>query len=158
MSNCDEAMTRHFDGGRAAITGLINKAEVTSADINRLRREFIGDNTISRDEAEALFALERAGNAKCSGWTAFFVEATTDYIVWQSRPTGVVNTPQAEWLIGQVDRARSVTALAVLVNVLAEAHRVPMWLAAAARGRANAGWPGVNEALETARMELAQAA
>ncbi len=158
MSNCDEAMTKHFDGCRAAIVGLMGKGEVTRDDVANLRRRVLGDNAVTRDEAEALFALECAHLPKCQEWTAFLVEAITDHVVWQARPTGVVNTPQAEWLLAQVDRARSVTSLAVLVNVLAEAHRVPMWLAAAARGRANAGWPGVREALEAARLEMAQAA
>ncbi len=158
MSNCDEAMTKHFDGGRAAIVGLINKVEVTAADIKKLRRDILGETAVGREEAEALFALERTGNVKCADWTAFFVEAITDHVVWQVRPTGVVNTPQAEWLIGQVDSVKSMNALAVLVNVMAEAQRVPMWLAAAARGRVTAGWPGVSEALATARQELAQAA
>lgn len=158
MSNCDEFMTKHFDGGRAAIADLMSRREVTRADINMLRRQYLGCGSIGRDEAEALFALECTNNAKCAEWTAFFVEAITDHIVWQVRPTGVVNTPQAEWLLAQVDRARSVTSLAVLVNVLAEAHRVPIWLAAAAKGRANVGWAGVREALEAARLELAEAA
>ena len=158
MSNCDQAMTNHFDGSRAAIVSLMNKPALTAADVANLRRTVLGDNAVTRDEAEALFALECAPVQKCPEWTAFLVEAVTDHVVWQARPTGVVNTPQAEWLVAQVDRAKSVNALAVLVNVLAEAHRVPMWLGAAARGRANAGWPGVREALEAARLEMAQAA
>ena len=44
----------------------------------------------------------------------------------------------------------SVDALAVLVNVLAEAHRVPRWFLAAVRARATRGWPGVDEALRAA--------
>lgn len=158
MSNCDAAMTIHFDGSRAAIVGLMGKGAVDREDVANLRRKVLGENAVTRDEAEALFAIECAQMHKCPEWTAFLVEAITDHVVWQARPTGVVNTPQAEWLIAQVDRAKSVNALAVLVNVLAEAHRVPMWLAAAARGRANAGWPGVREALDAARLEVAQAA
>ena len=158
MCNCDETMSKHFDGARSGIAALLRKSEINAGDVRALRRQVLGDNAIGRDEAEALFALECAPSAKCAEWTEFFVEAITDHVVWQSRPTGVVNTPQAEWLVAQVDGAKSVAALAVLVNVLAEAHRVPMWLAAAARGRANAGWSGVSEALEAARLEVAQAA
>jgi hypothetical protein len=46
------------------------------------------------------------------------------------------------------DRAASLNGLAVLVNVLAEAHKVPLWLVSAARARAARGWPGVAEALK----------
>ena len=44
--------------------------------------------------------------------------------------------------------AMSVNALAVLVNVLVEAHRVPQWFLAAVRARADRGWPGVDDGAE----------
>jgi hypothetical protein len=83
-------------------------------------------------------------------WTEFFVEMITDHVVWQARPTGVVSDAQAEWLVKRADGCKTVEALAALVNVLAEAHRVPEWFVAAVRARASGGWPGVEEALRTA--------
>lgn len=157
MSICDAGVIRHFEGAVQAIIRLIQSGTITPADVSVLRREIFTGEAITREEAEALFRLERAAKDKCAEWTAFFVEAITDHIVWHNRPTGVVNTPQAEWLIGECDRTKSVTALAVLVNVLAEAQRVPLWLPAAVKGRANAGWSGVREALDAARID-AQAA
>ena len=47
--------------------------------------------------------LDRAAPVKCPEWTAFFVEAVTDHVVWQSRPSGVVNEAQGEWLIARAD-------------------------------------------------------
>jgi hypothetical protein len=79
-------------------------------------------------------------------WTELFVELLTDYVVWQSRPTGVVTDEEAQWLIGRADECKSIEALAALVNVLAEAHRAPQWFVAAVRARA-AQWPGVEAAL-----------
>lgn len=155
MSNCDGTIVLHFEGAIQAILQLIQRGKVCDGDVQRLRREIFTGESITRDEAEALFRLERAVTDKCDSWTAFFVEAITDHLVWQSRPTGVVNTPQAEWLISECDRTKSVTALAVLVNVLAEAHRVPLWLPAAAKGRASAGWQGVSEALAAAEVAMA---
>lgn len=155
MSNCDGNIVQHFEGAIQAILELIQRGKVCDADVQMLRREIFTGESITRDEAEALFRLERAVADKCESWTAFFVEAITDHLVWQNRPTGVVNTPQAEWLISECDRTKSVTALAVLVNVLAEAHRVPLWLPAAVKGRANAGWSGVSEALAAAEIALA---
>ncbi len=158
MSNCDGTVVRHFEGALPAIVKLIQAGWICEADVQLLRRDVFTGGAITREEAEALFRLDRAVVDKCEGWTAFFVEAITDHIVWQNRPTGVVNTPQAEWLISEVDRSKSINALAVLVNVLAEAHRVPLWLPAAAKGRANAGWTGVREALAAAHLEIDQAA
>jgi len=115
-----------------------------------LRREVFADGEVSRDMAEALFAIERSNIEKCPEWTEFLVEMITEHVVWQSRPTGVVNESQAEWLIARIDECRSMGALAALVNVLTEAHRVPQWLAGAAHARFRRGWPGVNEALNVA--------
>ncbi|MBM3609631.1 MAG: hypothetical protein FJX29_14495 [Alphaproteobacteria bacterium] len=156
MNICDgDKVIRHFEGAIYAILKLIQAGRITQDDVTMLRREIFTSEAITRDEAEALFRLERAVSEKCEGWTAFFVEAITDHTVWHNRPTGVVNTPQAEWLVSECDRTKSVTALAVLVNVLAEAHRVPLWLPATIKGRARAGWTGVSEALDAAQLEAA---
>ena len=80
---------------------------------------------MTRTEAEALFDLDRTVCETHEGWTSFFVETVTDYIVWQSRPTGLVNGAQAEWLLAQADSGCTLNAFAILVNVLAEADRVP---------------------------------
>lgn len=155
MNDLEMQAVQEMDRGRTAIMELIRLAAVTDADIAMLRRECFADRDVTRDEAEALFELERTARVKGGEWTTFFVEAITNHIVWQVRPTGIVNTPQAEWLIEQVDRTASVNGLAALVNVIAEAHRVPMWLPAAARGRAGAGWAGVDAALKAAQAEAA---
>ena len=108
------------------------------------------DGEVSREAADELFAVERAGLANAPEWTEFFVEMIVEHVVWQARPTGVVSEAQAEWLIERADECASVNALAALVNVLAEAHRAPAWFLAAVRARAARGWPGVEAALTAA--------
>jgi hypothetical protein len=112
---------------------------VSEIDARRLRREF-ATQEISRDAADALFAVEYLGGRKSPEWTEFFADAIVDHIVWQSRPTGIVNDAQAEWLIERADACKSMGALAVLVAVLTEAHSAPEWLASVVRDRA-AAWP-----------------
>ena len=158
MTNGSVEMVRILDDGRAAILELLQRGVVTVDDIRRLRRDFFTDGEASQAQAEALFAIERSGIANCAEWTEFFVEVITSHVVWEQRPTGIVSEEQAQWLIDQVDRTKSVTALAVLVNILAEADRIPAWLPASARGRAAAGWKGVDEALDAARNETRIAA
>jgi hypothetical protein len=146
-----------LDSRRVAVVALSRRTQpLNAADVAALRRDIFADGVINRDEAIALFALERANFAKCAEWTQFFVEAVTDHVVWQSRPTGVVNAEQAEWLIAESDVTNSINAFAVLVNVLAEAHRLPQWFLAAVRARA-ARVPGVLEALEQGGCEYDQA-
>ncbi len=145
-----KSMTFEVDRSRTIISSLIHGREVSTLDVAWLRREIFADGAVSREEADELFAVERSEIGKAPEWTEFFVELLTEHLVWQSRPTGILSDDQAEWLIQHADRSMTVNALAVLVNVLAEAHRVPQWFLAAVRSRAALAWPGVSEALQGA--------
>ena len=144
------SMAFKADRCRSIVGVLAHGGSVSPLDVAWLRREVFADGEVSRDIADDLFAVERSDIEKCPEWTEFLVEMITEHVVWQSRPTGVINEPQAQWLIAQADACRSIGALAALVNVLVEAHRVPQWLAAAARARTRLGWLGVDEALQIA--------
>lgn len=125
-----------LDERRALISSLAaNGRNLSASDVRQLRRALFEDEGVSRDEAEALFDLERAQNAPCAEWTEFFIECLTDHMVWQCRPTGVLVGEQAEWLLREADRCRLPTGAALLANVLAEAHRAPGWLIGAVRAR-----------------------
>ncbi len=136
-----------IDRSRTIVSAMIHGRKVTAQDVAWLRREVFSDGEVSEDVAEELFAVARARMNNAPEWIELFVEMMTDYVVWQARPTGVVTEAQAEWLIGRADECKSIEALAVLVNVVAEAHRVPHWFVGAVRARAAGGWPGVEAAL-----------
>ena len=138
------------DRSRSIISAMILGRKVTAIDVAWLRREVFSDGEVTREAADELFEVERAGVAKTREWTELFVEMITEHVVWESRPTGVISEAQAEWLIERCDACASVNALAVLVNVLAEADRAPRWFLAAVRSRALQGWTGVAEALAVA--------
>jgi hypothetical protein len=157
---CSNATTirEYLDGGRAAIMQVMDRGRVGADDVLFLRRNIFNDDIVTQEEASALFALERTAADKAPEWTPLFVEAITAFVVWQTRPTGIISDSKAEWLIEKVDGAKTLNALAALVNVMAEAHRVPEWFRAAARARASRGWPGAAEALAAADAETAMAA
>jgi len=135
------------DRSRTIISSLIHGRGVSGLDVAWLRREVFADGVVSREAAEELFAVAGADVAKARAWTEFLVEMITEHVLWQSRPAGVLGEEAAAWLIAQVDAAKSADALAALMNVLAEAHRVPQWFIDAARARALRGWLGVDAAL-----------
>ncbi len=136
-----------IDRSRTIISAMIHGRSVTAQDVAWLRREVFADGEVSREAADELFAVSMAGMKNAPEWSEFFVEMITEHVVWQARPTGVVSDAEAEWLLSRADECMSVEALAALVNVLAEAHRVPQWFLGAVRARAARGWPGVDEAL-----------
>jgi hypothetical protein len=139
-------MSFAVEKSRTIISAMILGGKVTAQDVAWLRREVFAEGEVTRETADELFAVARAGMLNAPEWTELFVELVTDYVVWQSRPTGVVADEEAQWLIERADACKSIEALATLVNVLAEAHRAPQWFVAAVRARA-AQWPGAEAAL-----------
>lgn len=146
-----EAIPQSPDGSPIGL--LAGALEMSRADLAHLEARFLGAGVPTRADMEALFRLDRAPTLKCAQWTSFFVEAITDYVVWQVRPTGVLGDEIAEWLIDEADFDNTVNALAVLVNVLAEAERVPRWFLRELKARAAAGWPGIDAAIDAVNRE-----
>jgi hypothetical protein len=149
MSQIEQQAPQGEDTPRASIAALAMRPVLTEDDVNKLRRRVLRFGFVTRAEAEALFEIDAAPSVKCEAWTALFVEALTDHIVWQSRPTGVVSPEQGDWLLSRVDRAQTVTRLALLVNILGEAHSVPKDFLAEVKRRA-ATWPGLEKLVAAA--------
>ena len=120
---------------------------INAETVRKLRYDLFRGDALTQDEAEALFDIERTARPDSEDWVEFFVDTIVDFLLWQQRPSGVLNEAQAEWLLAQVDGARSLTTFAILVAVLDEAHRTPGWFCAAVRGRAAKGWPDLGKTL-----------
>ena len=149
-------MSFAVEKSRTIISAMILGRKVTAQDVAWLRREVFAEGEVTRDTADELFAVARARMDNAPEWIELFVELMTDYVVWQSRPTGVVTDDEAQWLIARADECKSMEALAALVNVLAEAQRAPQWFVTAVRARA-AQWPGVEAALRAPRRVMRRA-
>jgi hypothetical protein len=94
----------------------------------QLRRMVYGDGSISLKDAEILFALNDACSKKDKAFAELFVEALTDYFVWQTSPKGYVTPEQAKVLIAKVTadgHVESQTELALILNVVHWARQCP---------------------------------
>jgi hypothetical protein len=112
----------------APVGGLAAKNRITADDVILLRSQVFRDGVVTAGEAESLFALDASASDKCPEWPVFFIEATTDYIVHQEKPSGYISAAKAEWLIGVVSRDGMVdtfTELELLVTVLEKAKFSP---------------------------------
>ena len=81
-------MVHPVDRSRTVLGALVLGRRITSMDVAWLRREIFADGRVSREQAEELFAAERADVATDAAWTALFVDLVTDHVVWQVRPQG----------------------------------------------------------------------
>lgn len=118
-------MTTHFTqlAERVAADGVVTPEEVLS-----LRREGWGDGIITREEAEAIFAINNALTARDDEWCNFFVEAIGEFVLNGTEPRLQCSREEAEWLIAQVDHdgvIESLTELECLVRIVERAENVP---------------------------------
>lgn len=118
-------MTMHFaDLARAASAD----GEIAPQEILALRRLGWGDGQISRDEAEAIFAINRALVRPSGEWVDFFVEAIGEFVLNGSEPRGMCSEDEARWLMQTIDqdgRLETMAELELLVRVIERARNVP---------------------------------
>lgn len=102
--------------------------QITAEGILAMRREGWGDGIITRAEAEALFALNRALRERSAEWVDFFVEAIGEFVLNGTEPRLQCSDEEAAWLIAQVDadgRVESMAELETLVRILERAENTP---------------------------------
>lgn len=100
-------------------------------DVLKFRKIFYEDGIVSADEAELLFKLNDACRMRDATWAEFFIEAITDFIVFQAQPQGYVTADNAHWLMDRVSRDGKIdsqTELELVVNVLDKARWAPIGL------------------------------
>lgn len=112
---------------------LAADGRVTAEEALQLRQAVFPDGVVSRDEAEALIALDARVASQDAAWAAAFVEGVVDYAM---RDGGHVSAETADWLIAAFghEGARETEVEAVL-KVLERAESAPESLCAFARMR-----------------------
>lgn len=106
---------------------------VSPSELQALRQQGWGDGKIYREEAEAIFAINRALAHPTHEWTDFFVEAISEFVLNGSEPRGMCDEQEARWLVQQIDhdgRLESMAELELLVRVVEKARNVPDFLKA----------------------------
>ena len=67
-------------------------ARISAEDVLGLRRQVWPDGSISADEADQLFELNRLARESDPEWADFFIEAMTDHVLNAKAPHAVVRT------------------------------------------------------------------
>ena len=102
--------------------------QVTAEELLSLRQLGWGDGKIYRDEAEAIFAINRLLKQPSDEWVDFFVEAIGEFVLNGTEPRGMCDDDEARWLIGALDhdgKLDSMAELELLVSVIEKAQNVP---------------------------------
>ncbi len=87
---------------------------ISFGDVKRLQRDILPDGISSRDEAELLLTLAQTVGRADRAFGDWLVAMMVDFVVWGTRPTGVIDGETASWLapflLGQ--RTRTMRRLA----------------------------------------------
>jgi hypothetical protein len=83
---------------RKFVARVLRTKHITFQDVRLLQREILGDGLATREEAEALIALDQAVSKADPAWAGYLVSLVVDFAVWGSRPTGSVDEDTARWL------------------------------------------------------------
>ncbi|MGP9821639.1 hypothetical protein ACTZWW_16610 [Salinarimonas sp. NSM] len=103
---------------------------MTLEDVARLRTIALEVGIATREEADVLIALDRtvkrADEAAAQAWSELFASLVVDFVVWGARPTGVVDSGLARWLVTSVNACGgpSENARRAVAQMVREAHRV----------------------------------
>ena len=101
---------------------------ISAEEVAALRKAGWADGRMTREEAEIVFATQRAIHYPSREWSDFFAEAIRNYVLNGSDPRGFASAEEAEWLIGQVEmdgKVCSMTELELLTGIIERAQNVP---------------------------------
>jgi hypothetical protein len=94
----------------------------------QLRRMIYANGTVDHEAARLLLGLDRACSKKDPGFAKLYVEALTDYFVWQTEPKGYVSAEGARLLIDNIGadgHISSKTELELVLNIVHWARHCP---------------------------------
>ena len=70
---------------------------ISCGDIKQLQRDILPDGISCHDGAELLLTLERTVSRADRAFSDWLVAMMVDFVVWGTRPTGVVDADTAAW-------------------------------------------------------------
>lgn len=117
----------------SAMAKMADRGRISATDVLSLRQTVFADGIASAAEADVLIRLHNVCAPDIEAWTGFFIEALTDYVVYQTTPRGYVTSQNADWLIERISRdgkVENAADLELLVSVLDKARWSPPRLAA----------------------------
>ena len=113
------------------IDAIMKRGSIKDIDVLDLRKAFYGDNTMSADEAQLLFTVNKSSPVQDPAWAPFFIEAVTDFLVNQAQPEGYITAENASWLLARCSTQGVVNShleFDLVVNILERSRWSPVSL------------------------------
>jgi hypothetical protein len=133
---------------REFVDRVMDRRAIDNEDVKMLQREILLDSVISRDVIDVLIALDRTVPDSSTSFADYLVALVVDFVVWESRPTGLIDRDKAHWLVATLSSGDGPTATAqrIAFEIVREAERCDeLLLAFAMRKSALGGHRLANE-------------
>ncbi len=88
----------HSTSLREFVSHARQAGRIRFGDLRRLQRDILPARLTTREEAEALIALDRAVTRADPDWSNYLVGTVRDFVVWGLAPVGLIDRDKAEWL------------------------------------------------------------
>ena len=112
---------------------LVDK-RVRFADLRRLQRDVLPDGPTTREQAEALLALDQVIERADRAWPNYLATAIREFVLASSTAPGSVDRDMASWLIAALSCSRPKTALIIAREIVRDAEHVDAVLLAFSEG------------------------
>jgi hypothetical protein len=123
----------HVTSLRVFVDRLSEAQRLGFGDLRRLQRDILPKGPQSREDVEALLALDLALERADRGWPEYLVEAVKGFVISASAPLGVVSPEFAGWLVSVLSDAPPKIAVRIARAVVSEAVEVDEALRAFAK-------------------------
>ena len=105
-----------------AFASNVQKAgRISFGDVQRLQRDILPDGISSRAQAELLLTLDQSVRRADRAFADWLVAMMVDFVVWGTRPTGVIDGETAAWLTPFLGGQRTRTMRRLARELAAEA-------------------------------------
>ena len=121
-------MTPQF---RDLVARIEGSGRITADDVLHLRRHIYGGAAVTKEQVDALLAIDNACAASSPEWTDLFAETVAVFMVEQQEPRGYIDDAKSDWLIEHVTsdgRINTGAELEAIVGVLEKAEKSPVRL------------------------------
>ncbi|MGL4494168.1 MAG: hypothetical protein ACRCXM_09225 [Beijerinckiaceae bacterium] len=122
---------------RAFVEDVARRQAFTDEDMRFLDQARASCACEPRELVELFLVIDSLTTEKPAGWPDFLIDTIVDMLVWGERPTGVVTTETADWLLARVAPTGFVqrgAQRALIVAIVREAQICDPRLAAIAFG------------------------
>jgi hypothetical protein len=123
----------HVTSLRVFVDRLSEARRLGFGDLRRLRRDILPDGPQSREDVEALLALDLALERADRGWPEYLLQVVKSFVISTSEPRDVIGPELAGWLVSVLSEAQPKTAIRIARAAVSEAVEVDEALRALAK-------------------------